>query len=725
MFNSFLEAGYNKSEFDKVQAKIELGIRDRAAELTPEAAELLANFNGDWDKLSEADATTLSGAVTAAKEVLNEAGYDEFLAKILVGAADAEKVEKFVAEAGHPGFQAGLVAAASMVIAEGKPEAYASAYVNPNGQTDQSTEIVGSLSGYDLEGFDNFVFDKFSVKSAMTAGIVAATSPFSQTFFRPSVLPASQNGLDLRVTVPYTYRRTYRPGTGAENKMGRKYLVRAPLDHTIMEDNSTDVIPVADANRAPVLQAAVATKQVEQHGITFDTRPLKYGTKVDLIDVSSNSELIRLGDMTEQDTLDPLVTIGRQVLKLTDGTNDSFVEVDLSTHIGAMLNYVAEGFEKSSSTQQEFTFWIHGTDEDYAGTPVDAAIDASGNATVAVITDANWRIKVTARISASIDEDANMVVDLAEISVDSLQYGADFGTLATSAELDTFTGAFDFVIAESGYFPDARRSNSNMRDVGTIVDAGRTTKYRLTAPLGAPISTVKPLVAMGNGVSIDGLSSAARLRDLGTSVTTLLDFEKKLIMTKDLPGNAAAIGGQLVTSTHKTASVNVTTMVRNRDSRHGLEDLRSHLVNAITMLSNFMIVDSGYLPALEMYTGSRSNFEVIVVTDPIIANHLMTSGDGRTLGNNRRFKVSEVDDERMRGKIYISLARTDTTGADVMSFGTQIVCAPFVHQAQVTLGASTHQMTQIIPRTAFHVTLPILGRIDVTGLEGFYLQTTP
>ncbi|QNI21103.1 major capsid protein [Vibrio phage vB_pir03] len=719
MLNSFLNTTYGKSQFEIIHENMQAAIADQNMALTPEAGEILADFNGNWDKLDSGKAEKLSAAISAAKSVIEEAKFDEFLAKLIVGSEKARVADFMDKEAAdHPGFQAGLTAAATMVIASAAPQAYAEAYVSPSATMDADTEVVGVLDGYDVEGFDDFKFDKFTVKSAMTAGVVAATSPFSQTFFRPSVLPASQNGLDLKVLVPYTYRRTYRPGTGAENKFQRKYLVRAPIDHTIMEDNSTEIIPVSDAARAAKLQSAIAEKAVSQHGVTFNTRPLKFGEPTDLIDVSSNSQLIKLGDMTEQDTLDPLVSIGRQVIRLNDGTDNVDVEVDLTTHAGAMLNYQAEGFERTSTTVGVFTVWVHSTDLDYAGAAVSAGLDT---AALAWLTG-DYRLKLQLRISAQIDEDANMTVDLAAADIVAVDFGTNFASTADATQLGAFVGAVSIVKEESGYFPAARRSNSNMRDVGTIVDAGRVTKYRLAAPLGAPLSTVKPIAALGNGVSIDGLSSAARLRDLGTSVTTLLEFEKKLIATQDLPGNAAAIGGQLVESKYIKNGINVNQIVRNRDSRYGNEDLRVHLVNAITMLANRLIVDSGYLPALEMYTGSRSNFEVIVVTDPIIANHLMTSGDGRTLGNNRRFKVSEVDDARMRGKIYVSLARTDTTGADVMSFGTQIMCSPFVHQAQVSLGGSTHTMQQIIPRTSFHVTLPILGRIDVTGIEEFYLQ---
>lgn len=719
MFESFLNTDYGKSQFEIIEAKLAEQIANNSYDLTAPAAKILANFDGNWDKLTTDDKTTLTNAVNAAKKVVEDAGYHEYLAKLIVG-SDEVAVTAFLNEDAkkHSGFQAGLTSAMTMIIASQDAASYAAAYVKPSGNTDSDTTVVGSFDGYDAEGFDNFVFDQFTVKSAMTAGIVAATSPFSQTFFRPSVLPASQNGLDLRVTVPYTYRRTYRPATGKENKMHRKYLVRAPIDHTIMEDNSTDVIPVADAGRADTQVAAIPTKTVSQHGVEFQTRPLKFGVKHDLIDVSSNEILVKLGEMTEQDTLDPLVSMGRFVLAFTENANVANMEVDISTHPLSMVNYQAEGFEKNMGTNGDFAIWVHSTDIDYAGTAFSGVVDTSSLAWLT----GDYRLHLALRASAQVDEDANMVVDLSEAVVVGIDFGTDFGTKATEAQVEAFNALVNIDVENSGYFPKARRSNSNMRDVGTIVDAGRTTKYRLAAPLGAPISTVKPIAALGNGVSIDGLSSAARLRDLGTSVTTLFNFENKLVAMQELPGAAAAIGGQLVKSRYIRNSLNVINMVRNRDSRHGNEDLRVHMVNAITMLANRLIVESGYLPALEMYTGSRSNFEVIVVTDPIIANQLMTAGDGRTLGNNRRFKVSEVDDARMAGKIYISLARTDTTGADVMSFGTQIICSPFVHQAQVTLGASTHNMQQIIPRTSFHVTLPILGRIDITGLEDFYLQ---
>jgi hypothetical protein len=713
MFNSFLKSGVNKPELVRMEGEIVESL-GTAVTLGADTGKLLASINGDVESLGDKSTDFIAG-VEEAEAALVDAGYPTFLKTLLANGAEISSISDE-----DPRVQNGMAAATAILVAGQAPEEYMEAFLKqPHGGAD-NTIMVGNASGFDAEAFDEFKFDKFTVKSALTAGVIATTSPFSQTFFKTAVLPAGQNGLDMRVTIPETYKRYYRPGTGVPSTIARKSLVRAALDHTILLDNSTDIIPVSDAARNPRLVATLPARQVEQHGVQFDSRPIQYNVEVDLVDISTNAGLIKVGAMTEQDTLDPYVSLGRQVLNINDGTNDIAVEVDIDGLPGTMINYLPEGNVRDMGTNARVRVWIHSTDLDYAGNVLSAGLDTTGLAWLT----GDYRLEVELMIHAMMDMDGNLVVNPVEFTPESIkrvQFGTAYGTTADATQLAALQAAL--TLTGLGYFPVARRSNSNMRDVGTIVDTGRTYNYRLAAPLGAPLTSVKPVAAMGNGVSLDGLSSVARLRNIGTAVTTLLDFEKKLIATQELEDTqAAAIGGILIKPTHLKTTLNVDTMVRNRDSRHGQEDLSVHLVNAITMHANRMIVDAGYMPALEMYTGSRGNFEVIITTDPIIANLIMTSGDGRTLGNGRRFKVTEMDDERMRGKIYISLARTDVSGPDVMSFGAHITVPPLVHQAQVTVNGSTHNQTQLVPRDSFHVTLPILGRIDVTNLEDFYLQ---
>lgn len=702
---AFFKAGSNVSKLQQIEEQLTIALNNN--ELSSKEAGSIVAKMVDFESLADAEQDIMASATSDITDKLNESGFTKFLVGLVDGAKDET----------HPSVQAGIDAAIVAALASGNPDAYTASFNQPEGARSGST-IVGTETGFDLEGFDNFQFDTFQVKSILTAGITTATSPFSQTFFRPVVLPASQSGIDLRVTIPQTYKRKYHAGSGAASNLERKSLVRAAIDHTILEDNSLEVIPVGDAARIAELAAVadIANVAVEQHGVTFNTRPLLYGRAINLIDVSSNSALVTLGAMTEQDTLDPLVSIGRQIFELEDGTSSVLVDLDVSTMAGAMLNIMAEGNAKAQSTAFDAELWINSTDLDYTGTAIGTGADVSALTWIT----GNWRVRVSVRMSATIDIDHNLRVDMIGAEMVAVEFGTNFGTAATTAQLTAFNGAWD--LNAVGYFPQARRSNSSMRDTGTIVDTGETHKYRLTAPLGAPLTSVKPIQAMGNGVSLDALSAVSRMRNLGTAVSKLFDFERHLIATQDLPGQAAALGGILVTPVYNFATVNVDTMVRNRDSRHGQEDLRIHLVNAITMHSNQMIIDAGYLPALQMYTGSRGNFEVVITTDPLIANLLMSSGDGRTLGNNRRFRITEVDDARMEGRIYISLNRTDVTGADILSFGCHVTVPPVIHQARVTAGGNTADQTQLIPRENFHVTLPVLGRIDVTNLQDFYLQ---
>lgn len=613
-------------------------------------------------------------------------------------------------------------------MAANAPKEYMTKFYAPENATN-NTVVFGSEVHSDqvlaMEGFDTFNFDEFRAMTILSAGLTMATSPF-QSLFKPVVIPASQSGFDIVVRLPQIYGRTTRPDNGQVWNLEKHSLVKAALDHTILEANSTKIVPVAKtANDAFLVAAADVANTVEKVGTTeVPTRPIKYGVKVNLINLSNHDGVKATGQQNETDTIDPFVSMGVQYIKVTNGGNAGVVRADISRLAGALLNTMAEGRHPDRSTSFEGAVWVSNDTVLANGTTVEATLGLG--ALLGLAANTPYRVKLHMRLHATVEHnDSNMQVDFVSAKWGEAYTGADYKTKVDAASTEYQDLVATAVLAGLGYHPESQRSNSNMRDLGTIVDPGTDYKYRLAVPMEAPISSVKPVTQLGAGVSMDTLSAVKRLRNYGTAATTLLDFEKRLIATQGMEDSLLAIGDILVDSTYSFRTIDVTSAVRTIHSSVGMADLQHQIVNAIAMQANEILLDSAYRNALQVYTGNANNFEVNLITDPLVASLIMTQGDGRTLGNGRRFSITEVEDRRFRNRVYITFSRTDVAGADPLNFGCHLSAPSLIYQATTTKGGAVAGETQMIPREKFYVTLPILGRLDIIGLEGYFNNMTP
>jgi hypothetical protein len=615
-----------------------------------------------------------------------------------------------------------------MAMASADPKAYMAKFYNP-AKAPSDVVVFGSEAHSDqvisMEGFDTFNFNEFRAQSILSAGLTMATSPF-QSLFKPVVIPASQSGLDIVVRLPQIYGRTFRPDNGAQWNLEKHSLVKAMLDHTILEANSTKIVAVAQASNDAFLvpAAKVANRTVKVGTTEVATRPIKYGVKVNLINISNHAGVKATGTQNETDTLDPFISLGHQNIEIVNGGNSGVFVADISRHAGALLNIAPEGRDPNRSTSFEGAVWVSHDSLLANGATVEATLGLG--ALLGLAANVPYRAKLNMRLHGTVEfTDGNMQVDFIHAKWGEAYTGADFAVKVDSASAEYQALVTTATLAGLGFDPEAQRSNSNMRDLGTIVDPGTDYKFRLSVPMEAPISSVKPVTNLGAGVSMDTLSAVKRLRNYGTAATTLLNFEKRLIATQGMKESLTAIGDILVEATYLRRQIDVTSAVRTINSATGMADLQNQIVNALAMQANEILLDSAYRNALHVYTGNANNFEVNLITDPLVANLIMTQGDGRTLGNQRRFSITEVEDRRFRNRVYITFSRTDVAGADPLNFGCHLSAPSLIYQATTTKGGAVAGETQMIPREKFYVTLPILGRLDIVGLEGYFHNMNP
>jgi len=137
-----------------------------------------------------------------------------------------------------------------------------------------------------------------------------------------------------------------------------------------------------------------------------------------------------------------------------------------------------------------------------------------------------------------------------------------------------------------------------------------------------------------------------------------------------------------------------------------------------------------------MTTGDASAYEIIAVTNVEMAPHFMVDGDPRTFGDSRNFVITQslnkffsYDKTDASGnvsrvaKIYMSFRRSVRSDEmHPLDFGRLLLSPSITYDIAINRNNRTTQEIHTIPRANAYVTLPILMRIDVIGLENLYVD---
>jgi len=686
--------------------------------ITPETANSLVAM----ESLDETTLNALEDTFGQAQGALADAGLENLLREHFRGNDHAVQVS--------------MEAAAITLLAAGNPEVYHESFIAARKAGGGATTVDTFVPGVDsalpsMESFTQDSFDKFVSHSVLVNALAVGNNEFDEAFFPTEVIDASQSGAEVTVSIAYAYNRTKRGVNGKPYEFEKKSLIRAIEDHTILEGSSTDVYPRADAaanNDAFLVDAAVVgNKTLSVNGVDIVTRPLKFGVETDLLAVSNHPGLIGSDGQDETDALDPNIALGSVYLEVAvdDGTavKKHVFEIDTAGVPGALFTRAAEGSTSNLTMSFKSALGLNAKMKSVGGV---AITDLGLHTLLGVAAGDDWTVEVPVSISGvANNEYANIEVYANSVGVGKAYVGTDKTPMATSgAEYQAMAAAT--TVALVGYMPKARRVNANLRQKGILIDTAQSNRYYYPITIGSPLASVRPVKSAGGGATVEGLVQALRTRSSNASVSTLMHAEaqlKQLANDGVVPVNAPMIGSLFVKPTYTTRALDAASVVTINRSGEGYDDLRALLVDAVTTMADKLALESGYLAALEQFTGGDREYEIIVGTDPRIAGLLMKSGDSRTFGENRNYRIVSSLDIRMRDRIYVSFRRVSQRGVDPLSFGAHLFMPALVHEvANSSQGGATVQEIQVQPRELHTATLPILGRIDVTNLEEFYVK---
>lgn len=571
-----------------------------------------------------------------------------------------------------------------------------------------------------MEAFDERELAAHIPYSATFAAFAARQDEAAEALFPTATVTGDQAGLDIRIERPTVYpeSKTYHTNDGAITDFGRRSLIEAAVDAQILSDEFTRLVPVVKADGTSdeyfISDAQHATYYTAISGHDIPTRPLAVGKKVNLIGISNYSPL--LGSvMDSTDAVDSRVTLDKVFLAFADDE----AAVGFSTQFMPRNSFVksVEGNYREMNLQFSTTGLRITADT--------VAVDGTVPAQLDAVVSNNWTVFLSVTLNGVLNTEFGTVQTQAfPIAVDRIE--DENGNIVShtsgggQALAELLEGA-----AITGYELNARRTNSNLRTRGHIVNSDIEVE-RYTIPLGSPITYPSPVHATGREGDIRTAITTARFRNSNLAMTALLNYEDALrqvvgqgqLRDGEVPSIAGS-GRWVVRPWFEEQVVDVSESIDSEKAHERAADVALTLVNAVRDMAYRAYRDSYYQAALNALTGgSAEKPTLLLVTDSVIERHLMVAGDTRTFGTAfDKYRVVSTLDRRLYGKIYFTFTRGNADPSDVLSFGTHAWMPELSDSLPISRNNATFRQAIVQPRNLHVPKLPILGVLTVKGLS--------
>lgn len=578
-----------------------------------------------------------------------------------------------------------------------------------------------------MEAFDNKNLTDFMPYSIAFNIYGQRQDEFSEFLFKTFVVPPEQAGIELSASRLLVFRDQNHT-SGAYYDMGKRNLIQAHVDATLLKDESTRLVPVAaaDGSNDPELVSPtlVATRVEHIAGVDVPTRPYKTVTQLNLLGLSQYQPLVGAGaQFDNQDAIDSAIRLSKLVISTTADDSAPAIVIDTRRFSRNQFQRSLEG----NYRQMTLAFETAGIVFNKATT----AVDGSAVAALAALVAGEYTATVGVEMFGSVNlEKGNLQLTPTRLVVTGL-WDKDMVRVSTTAAGSPGKAIADAIAGfkVEGFELEAQRTNSNRRTRGLRLDT-TLVRERHYIPLGSPLSVARPNEPwqQNSAVDLKAIVTAARIRNTNNAVTALLNTIDNLRAYKAAPfkvgeDDSASIGGLgrlIIDPFFYEDTLDLVKAVNSVSSADKAEDISQAIVNKIRDASFTMLRDSNYQPALEAQVGGPSAKPTLFVgTDQRLIRHIMVTGDNRTF--TPMFDsavVKESLDSRMHDTIVLTFVRPEATAPDVLSFGAHLWSTELVSTLPVVRSGESHSIeTMVQPRTLHINMMPVVAVIHVTGLE--------
>lgn len=708
---SFLKnKGKSSDSIASFKNAVQLAIQNQGDSLaSKDQTQALISF----ESLSERDQANLDRHVDTVMSTLGESLSNLGLEAFSANTTDGSRAREI-------GLQAGSIAA----MALGNPVAYARQAVSMETRAPAGVTVIDSVGQNDyrdtvaMEAFDDRELKDFMAYSIAFNVFASRQDDFAEKFYPTVVGTPDQAGIDVTVSRVRVFNEVKHAITGKAMDFQKKNLIDAAVDHTVLADESTKLVPYRNPDDSTAAyfidEDVVGARAIKVAGIDVPTAPLAMGADIGLLGLSQYQPLIGAGIYDNSDAIDAKISLDAVYLQVA--ANAPGVAFSVAGKPRTNFAKTPEG----NGREMALNFAV----KDLVINKDTKAVDGSTVTAFAAIASNNWTVRLGSNIFGTANvEYGNVSVTASPLKVISIvdASGAEVST-ASGAGATLKTALEAMVLA--GYDLNANRTNSNRRTRGLMLTTD-TEVERYTIPLGAPISVPAPATNQDDAADLKALIAAARQRNSNNAVTQLFAYAAQLeayVTGPQIKGAIPSVQGMgryLVKPFFERHTLDLVKSINSTKSHEKAADVSSVLVNAIRDIAYRAYRDSRLQAALDQETGGSGEKPVLLVgTDQVLIRHLMVNGDTRTFGTS--FDNAEVVsslDSRLSNKIVITFGRKSVDGANPLTFGTHAWIPELTSTMPVNRNGATVKETMVQPRTLHFNNLPVLAIIEVEGLS--------
>lgn len=582
---------------------------------------------------------------------------------------------------------------------------------------------------YSQEAFDNQSLTDNLAISIGLAYNVARQGHMTELIYKLIALTPEQGAVDVEFDNLFITNAVQHSATGDLSKYDRKRVIDASIDHRIVADNATTLIPQivagANGNEDKFVPSSVVTPFLYSDADSKRevlTSALVVGKKINLLGLSNLDTIQRNGQADHRDALDR--NLGIKDLYLNMGS-DTLVWSLRGIPYTRWVKGPEQGARELKLNVELTSLFIDGRSERYDGTDLsDAVFD--------VIKDGGYRVRLAVQLSGSADvQDGWAMLNEAGIEVKSIQNEAGaFIDLTTGVGKDIVDGLADLRVR--GWWPAGRVTNSNLRYLGQLADV-RGVRERLATRTRSPVYVPYPSTEnrdqqvlnwltyiVGKQINADGITALfdyhQRLTDLvpgGKLLGDLTpgDFEQNLIPME-------GVGRYLINPYVDTVDIDLTVLTQSLQTTDNVRNAVEALTNTVRATAFNILQKTGYEHACAYLDGGeiKRDWRFALATSKYIENFLTKAGDSRTFGAGLPFEIRSDIDDRMDEVMFMTLVR-DGDGIDPLSGGVLLYTASMVATVTTTRQSAHNKECIMQPRYEYYNLLPIIVRFNVKGVK--------
>ena len=569
----------------------------------------------------------------------------------------------------------------------------------------------------------NEAFDGQDVSSSLFFSVVFNALTIEQDavtslFYPIVVIDNNKTGATVTAKVASIMSTVKRDVSGKPIELKKDSIIKNLNNTKLFTLDSNRLYPVLenddDGRLLHPTDVAGITRQVEVFdGVTIETAPFKTEVEVDVLGSAQTDELINRGAMDQNDALTAHLNVETLYFEVKgkDADDNDVTEYHKREVQGlpAVFTLTPTGHNKDLQLdyKTKTIAWVGGKITQADGTPTKIADLA------------NLTAGYTVKFKVNLKGDAN--TQTGSVEVFPLKTGlaevldASGNAIATDSDVYTKMAAIFNPAKVVGFDLEAYATNTNARFRGKMLTTDTyTTIY--TVPVRAKLREVTAVFNDGDDGDVAGLLGQIQFNKQALTKVGLLELNSALTILENISYDTEDFGisSKLVSKASHRESVDLTTLVDGLTSSDREADIKAALKLKIRNTALALYTASGYNKTFEA-TRPGVKPTVIIGTDTNIGMYVSNFSD-----EIFNYVVATSNDNLMTGKLFLSFGNAGASRnklADPLSFGVCFWSPETVISLQRQENGSIVQETISMPRYKHQTLMPILGLLEISGVE--------